>query len=175
VTTISIDVHKYGMAVKGNSVVAFATPELRRGTFCAVGVPPLSTPYRCLTARATNAGSAEIYLGSAAIGSQWVQPLRHGDPIDVLDRLYDASGAGGPMRQRRRAAGGVRDAHDAGLSQRHADRSGVCVSPPPPQPPKLPKPQQQLDTSPSPRKSDAWAAALSWSTYLLCPISLHCG
>jgi hypothetical protein len=28
-------------------------------------------------------GLAEICLGSAAIGSQWVQPLRHGDPIDV--------------------------------------------------------------------------------------------
>ena len=26
----------------------------------------------------------EVYLGSAAIGSQWVQPFRHGDPIGAL-------------------------------------------------------------------------------------------
>eukprot|EP01047_Picozoa_sp_COSAG01_P025323 COSAG01_NODE_1594_length_9789_cov_98.477399_11_plen_79_part_00 len=32
--------------------------------------------------RDQNPGLAESYLGSAAIGSQWVQPLRHGDPIE---------------------------------------------------------------------------------------------
>ena len=32
VTSISIDVHKYGYAPKGVSVVAFANPELRRHT-----------------------------------------------------------------------------------------------------------------------------------------------
>eukprot|EP01047_Picozoa_sp_COSAG01_P024896 COSAG01_NODE_1553_length_9931_cov_3.092657_9_plen_52_part_00 len=30
-------------------------------------------------------GLTEIPLGSAAIGSQWVQPFRHGDPIKILD------------------------------------------------------------------------------------------
>ena len=34
-----------------------------------------------------NCGLAEMCLGSAAIGSQWVQPLRHGDPIGALDWL----------------------------------------------------------------------------------------
>eukprot|EP01047_Picozoa_sp_COSAG01_P001095 COSAG01_NODE_23_length_37704_cov_30.005877_35_plen_84_part_00 len=33
------------------------------------------------------AAVAEISLGSAAIGSQWVQPFRHGDPIGTLDCL----------------------------------------------------------------------------------------
>eukprot|EP01047_Picozoa_sp_COSAG01_P009655 COSAG01_NODE_399_length_17543_cov_15.077792_8_plen_118_part_00 len=32
-------------------------------------------------------GLAVICLGSAAIGSQWVQPFRHGDPIGTLDWL----------------------------------------------------------------------------------------
>jgi hypothetical protein len=36
VTTISVDVHKYGMAAKGVSVVAFADAALRRGTFYPV-------------------------------------------------------------------------------------------------------------------------------------------
>ena len=32
-------------------------------------------------------GPTEIVLGSAAIGSQWVQPFRHGDPIGTLGWL----------------------------------------------------------------------------------------
>jgi sphinganine-1-phosphate aldolase len=36
VTTISVDVHKYGMATKGVSVVAFADAALRRSTFYPV-------------------------------------------------------------------------------------------------------------------------------------------
>ena len=36
VTSISIDVHKYGMSAKGASVCAFRDPELRRRTFCPV-------------------------------------------------------------------------------------------------------------------------------------------
>jgi hypothetical protein len=46
-------------------------------------VCPRSCRWRC--------GLAEIYLGSAAIGSQWVQPLRHGDPIDVCTAIAGAS------------------------------------------------------------------------------------
>jgi SWI/SNF-related matrix-associated actin-dependent regulator of chromatin subfamily A member 5 len=37
------------------------------------------------------AGLTEMCLGSAAIGSQWVQPLRHGDPIDVWNQRTQMS------------------------------------------------------------------------------------
>ena len=66
-TTISIDVHKYGMAVKGNSVVAFATPELRRGTFCAVGVPPLSTFSRALDPIGERGGLIDVLDNLASL------------------------------------------------------------------------------------------------------------
>jgi hypothetical protein len=62
-------------------MLSVPSTRLTRGPHCTDGVNGTSSP-RHTYADQTSA-LAEMYLGIAAIGSQWVQPLRHGDPIDV--------------------------------------------------------------------------------------------
>jgi len=65
VTSMSIDIHKYGYASKGASVVAFAEPELRRATY----LPVAGLEFYVTT---TTQGSR----GGAAIAAAWVT-LQH--------------------------------------------------------------------------------------------------
>ena len=61
VSTISIDVHKYGFASKGASVIAFRTPELRRKAY----FPVLDGPTLYITPTLQGA------RGGAQIASAW--------------------------------------------------------------------------------------------------------
>jgi len=69
VTSISMDIHKYGFASKGSSVVAFHSKELRRHTFCPVmdGTALYITP----TLQGSRSG--------ATIAGAWATMLHMGD------------------------------------------------------------------------------------------------